>query len=138
LPVGSQETGASSIEFFANLRSQHDPDEPAKIQLTRPEELTRRDSGAPAPSGRPTLAFLVAFGFAPVAGVWALPLSSVIDVVMCSPFAAINRGHDMDHSSARGMQVKSELVARRRWNGDPASSLRLERTVQTAARAWAE
>ncbi len=34
---------------FANLRSQHDQDEPKEIQLTRPEELTHTGFGAPAP-----------------------------------------------------------------------------------------
>jgi hypothetical protein len=42
-----------------------------------------------------------------VAVLWAVPVSSVVDVFL-SPYDGDYRGHDMDHSRARKMQVNSE------------------------------
>src|ERR1700674_18441 len=41
-----------------------------------------------APRGA-TRAFLVGFGCAPVAVAWAVPVSSLLDVMMCSPLLAV-------------------------------------------------
>src|SRR5713101_1962369 len=46
-------------------------------------------AGATWRAGFATLGFLVAFGLAPAAVAWAVPVSSVIVVFMCSPLAAI-------------------------------------------------
>jgi len=46
-------------------------------------------AGATWRAGFATLGFLVAFGLAPVAVAWAVAVSSVIVVFMCSPLAAI-------------------------------------------------
>jgi hypothetical protein len=56
---------------------------------------------------RATLAFLLGFGWSPVAVAWAVPVSSAIEVFTLSPLAVITAGHHMDHSGRTELQGKS-------------------------------
>ncbi len=78
-------------------------------------------AGATCARRAPTRAFLVAFGGPPAAEAWAVPVSSGIVEVMCSPcaaFTAVTRWITLVR-----LKRKSNLAPqrKRRWNGDGAA-----------------
>jgi hypothetical protein len=70
------------------------------------------------------LAFFLAFGWSPLAAVWAVVVASVTcDVIISCSFVGGNyRVVDIDHSAAPGKQAHS--ARQRRWNGDEVGLLR--------------